>query len=189
MGGMPVIPSMVQEDFRVRDGDPLGLNSDAAASWLEAINTDATYGVDIVLRIRFQIAEVNGANFSAPFDVNFNHNGGGYTPVGAQGAGSIAVEFANSIQFTDGDATTDVLPGGSGSFTAGEGVESQPFGGYALNGEHTEVEAAIKIIGSEVADTDTILFRIGEQGSADNSGGALRIRRRTPQSPPAETSP
>lgn len=161
-----VTTNIVQEDFRVRNGDTVGLNADS--DWKGALNANVSMDVDTTFRVRFQIAETNDVNWVTAFDLNFSINGGSYSEVGAISASGVAVRFVATGQYTDGDATTDVLSGGTGTFDAGEGRESNPSSTPLLKSEHSEYEYCIEIVGSEVSDSDVIRLRMGGDGATDN---------------------
>jgi len=73
----------------------------------------------------------------------------------------------NSSNLTDGNATTNRLTGGSGSFVAGKISEDGEVNDLQLTAaNYTELLYAITLDASELADGDTLDFRVYRNGSA-----------------------
>jgi hypothetical protein len=143
-----------QDSFRGRD-DTQTLNS---STFTHDLNTGWTQDVDEVFRVRFLIQETNGGDTgSKQFKWQYN-TGSGYTDV----SGTSPLQWANSGQYADDDATTQVL--GSGSFTAGDGSEGDNITtsvDVTANNE-TEFEGAFYIDSAQVDNNDTIDLRMVE---------------------------
>jgi hypothetical protein len=158
MGGALVV--LIQEAFQGRD-DTETLNS---ATFSEALNTDFSQAVNTTFRLRFEVNENAGGN--APnlnFRLQSNKNSGGWVTVTTT---SFVVQIDSSSQFTDGDATTQVI--GDGSFVASEGLENTGIvtGNVTLQSESTEIEFCLTIVSGDVDDGDTIEFQV-QADSAD----------------------
>lgn len=168
--GKPVDAAYDQDAFRGRTNvaDPSGVNA-AYDPGDAAINTNWTQLVDVLFRLRYVIQQTvanANAGLTPTFSLQFNRNGTGWVAVGAQGAPSVAVRYADAAGFADADNTTQLL--GGGSFVTGDGVEVDPSDTITFTTEalsETEVEVALEIVGTEVADGDTIELRVVRDGS------------------------
>lgn len=173
--------SLAQLSFRGRK-DNVTLNSttfddpNQPTSTNLAINTNWTQPVADKFRIRFEIQESGGASQNNTFHLYYNYNGGGYTQVTAS---SSVVRVVDSTQYTDGDATTDVLANGTGTFQAGVGDDSDavmPTAGninVPANG-HTEIEINLQFQSADVSNGLTCLFQVRR------SSGVLETYTNTP---------
>lgn len=122
-----------------------------------ALNTNASIPVDQTFRIRFEVQEANAVATSQAFALYVSQNGGSYVAVTT----STDLRPALSSQFADGDATSDILPTGTGTFAAGVGEESDavtPTVTFTASG-HTELEFALKMV-STVANNTTFDLRL-----------------------------
>jgi hypothetical protein len=147
--------AFTQTVYRGRDDDQT-LNS---ATFDHALNSSWEQLVDVNFRIRFEVAETGGAAKSgALFALYVDINGGGYNEISPVEA----VNYASSGQYTNGDATTQVI--GSGTFVAGDGVEGTATSGstsFAAN-EVSESEWTVIIPAAGVNDGDQLSFRVYE---------------------------
>lgn len=126
-----------------------------------ALNTNASIPVDQVFRIRFEVQETNAVAASQAFALYMSQNSGSYVPVTT----STDLRPALSSQFANGDATTNVLPSGTGTFAAGVGEEDDavtPTVSFSASG-HTELEFALKMVPGVTNNTtfDMRLYRSG----------------------------
>ena len=134
-------------------------------------DTNWTQDVDINFRIRFSVQETaSGMSANQNFSLHYNHEGGGFNPV--NGASSVVRSFDTS-QYADDDTTTLVI--GSGTYVAGDSE-----GGDELTGtpgvtgnidyggsDEAEMEFCVQIIGADVNDEETIVFKLQTKAPAD----------------------
>lgn len=124
---------------------------------MPAINTNISQIIGNLFRVRFEIQETGGAAVAQAYQLRYSKNGAGY----AQVTTSTDVRPAASAQFTDGAATTDVLPNGTGTFVAGIGDEGDavtPSISLGASG-HTEIEFSLVLAGLAAAG-DTFDLRV-----------------------------
>src|SRR3989304_5000971 len=134
---MPFRPS--QKTFRGRN-DTVGLNS---STFTYFANTNWTQNVDETFRVRFVMQEVGGTANADTFKLRYSLNGGAYTDVTSA---SSVVRATLSGQYADHDNTTLLLDG-TGTFVAGDGLESSTSSdsiSLAASG-NSEVEYSIQI--------------------------------------------
>jgi len=152
-------PIFDQDSFRGREDD----GSETAATWIAAANTDWTQNVDANFRIRFLIQETNGGpNNNSQLQLQYNKNSGGWNDV--NGTSSNA-QSSLSTHFADDDNTTQQL--GSGTFiTPNSGMDEDNGLAGELNdidfagNDEVEVEYCLQLLSADVADGDTIQFRV-----------------------------
>lgn len=154
-----------QAGFRARNDN----GSEAAATWIAALNTNWTQDTDINFRVRFLVQEVGAGTLGGILQnagqqsgsLQFRINGGAWTVVTA----GTAVRFSNSGNFTNGDSTTQQL--GSGTFVAGKMLEADPLQTTTLNGDdETEWEWSLQLRAILLSDGDTVELRVvGEDGA------------------------
>lgn len=150
-----ITPVVQQKSFRSRT-DTVGLNVN---TWTNALNTNWTQITDQVFRVRFTIQETAGAAITQAYQLRYSKNGGAYTAITAS---SSNVKLALSGQFADLDAATQVLASGTGSYVNGQGIESSSATGSIaiLASGNTEIEFSLSIVGLDVANSDTLDFRV-----------------------------
>ncbi len=155
-----VSATLDQTGFRFRDTD----GSETTATWLATENTSINHSTDVPVRLRFVVQETGGSGITFTPTLYRSHSSGTYTRV--DGASSIARSIG-SPNISNGTATTDQL-GGTGTFKAGEFDESdgQAAAITLAASEHTEVEFCFWIRPQEVADLDTIDFRVYDGSTA-----------------------
>ncbi len=140
-----------QDSFRGRNDD----DTEVAATWITASNTDWTQAVDANFRIRFLMEETDNDQGTLSPQIQMNHNSSGFVDLATD-----VVFASSSIHFAHNDATTSQLS--NGTFTAGNMGEDTGTTADINMGtlEETEVEFCLQISGVDVNDGDTILFRI-----------------------------
>lgn len=176
-------PTYTQPNFRIRSDDSQTLNADAG--WAQNINVDATIDAGQRFRVRFELEETagNGGNntFKLQYDLN---SAGSWADVICTGNATDTdspIICVLSNQYSNGDATTDVLSGSAATFVAGEGVANAGdpqlpvTGTINIDSEHTEVEVALVINtiwgeNSQLSDGDTIDLRWVEGDGTAFSG-------------------
>lgn len=175
-------PSTRQHAFRFRTGDSVVLNSTTFAAALNTnINTPDVGGGNQVIRIRFEIEEVNGANINQSYQLRYSRNGGAYT---ALSSSSSVARTSSSSQYADGDATTDVLSSSTRSFLAGSGEGADNVTtAVALNNQHTEMEFTVTLVAADLTHGDTLDFRVYTSG-----GVALNTYGVTPRATVVKTA-
>jgi hypothetical protein len=166
--GMPVEPVFSQLNFRGRTSvqNPTGINT-AFDAGDAAAGADWTQDADTIFRVRYvilqsEITTANSVNTTQEFGLEYNYNGGGWTPVAAQGANTDPVQYADG-DFADGADTTQLI--GSAQFVTGDGVEVTPSDTITFTDEpgvveETELEFAVEIVGGQVTDGLTLDLRV-----------------------------
>jgi hypothetical protein len=163
-------PVYVQDSFRIRTGDTVGLNTDSGWAALENIN--ATIDAGKVFRIRFHISETAGKGASQGFKIQANIGGAGWNTIEPDG-GTATFSAVNkpSSQFSDAAATsTELLTNQGQTYVNGQGDWDNSATANPDDSE-TELEYALMIMQwydgpAKVADSNTIQFRVVE---ADNT--------------------
>lgn len=158
--------AFIQEYYRIRSGDTVGLNTDSG--WAAAENTDATIGTGVEFRIRFKVRETAAGNDNAGFKLQVNRNSGGWVDVDVLGGTSApATQAVISSQFADGDATSTELLSSTTTYVNGEGLEDNNSGSYSLTSEEAEFEWCLQIMSlhdgpAQNVASDTLDFRVVE---------------------------
>jgi hypothetical protein len=141
--------------------------TEAGSVAIAAQDTDITRTVisnsNVLLRIRAQ--ETNGGSGAATDDwqLQVSKNGGAYADV--TGA-STNVKALNSANLTDGNATTNRLGAGTGSFVAGKISEDGLVDDLQVTASnYTELLYALTVVAADVANGDTLDFRVLLNGS------------------------
>ena len=140
----------IQRNFRIRY-DTAGLNVD---SWDWTKNENAIIPVDTVFRIRLEFEETNGTGGTIGGALQVSYNGGSYADI----AGTYVSGSASS-QFSDNDVTINLISGAYNPFTAGYGTTDAVPSNVTINGQQTENEYCLTIVGSGVNNGDTLDFR------------------------------
>jgi len=159
-----------QDGFRGRNDD----GSESTATWIAAVNTDWTQDVDENFRVRFHIT-VEDVTVLLTAQLQYNLNSGGWNDVNAS---SSVVQSSASPNETDNVITLEQI-GGPGSYWRSwfDEVDGVVTTENYFSGEETEPEYCVQIIGTDVADTDTIELRVVGQGAAKT---ALNTYSQTP---------
>ena len=145
-------PVLEQVQFRGRD-DSQTLNS---ATFSHALNANFTQAAGVVFRLRFTVAHTAGNKLTnGDFRLQFRIGAGAFANITT----TSAVRAVTSTQYTQGDATSQVIS--SGSFVAGQGRETEPLTGtITLNSQRTEYEWALEIDDTQVANGAALQFRV-----------------------------
>ena len=151
---------VTQDAFRGRNDD----GSESAASWIDLLNYDWTQPVDTTFRLRFNITESNGKNITGENTIYASYNGGTYFEVGTA---TSYVKLVPSSYVADDALTTQQLT--SNSFVAGRFDSNGVISNVVVNGESTEMEYCLQIVGADVSDNDTISFRVYNSDTALNA--------------------
>ena len=163
MGGCTSAWNQVAFRGREDDGDQ------ATATWKALQNTNWTNGVDVNLRVRFEVQETAGcakANFTT-IQLQYNLNGTGWGNVNAT---SNAVRSSASPNVADAANLTDQLTAGTGTFEGDacfdevNGLCGSAATDVAASG-HVEAEFCVQIRSADVSDTDTIQLRLTDGGT------------------------
>lgn len=169
-----------QDSFRFRNDD----GSEAAATWLANLNTNATVIIGQTFRLRFLVQETAGGTNSEGFKIQHNLNGAGW--VDTTNVSSIARVVA-STGLTEGGDTTQQLGGGTFQ-TDNDGQEdgdgTTPNTAESKANKDIELEFAIQLLDADVDDSDEVQFRVVKSG-----GGALDTYTRTPTATAAAPTP
>jgi hypothetical protein len=183
-GGMD--PSYTQTHFRFRNDD----GTEVTATWIAAEDTDITCGpgqdveMDTVFRLRIQTDETANVDGAADqWFVRRSHNAGSYVAIFAN---TSVVDTEASAHVSDGDATTAQLTAPTGNFQAGEitigGVDNHT----KAKDEYSELEISMQVDSADVADTDTIDFRVYRDSTTPTALDAYTVTARiTIVDPPA----
>jgi len=168
-------PSLSQAHYRIRSGDAYGLNVDNG--WAAGLDTGATIGTGIRFRVRFEVEEVNGVSTTVTLKLQYRRNAGSWYDLIVPGNnGATPIMIVDSAQYTDGDATTNVLSGSSKSFVAGTGEEDNTVGSVTLANEHTEIEFTLMLqnfFGSGGAHYQTVQNDVFELRLVESDNTAL----------------
>lgn len=150
--------------MRIYEGFVLGsiLSSVQAASWLAALNTNVSVvvtGGNARLRLRTAFT-VSGATGGTAFKWQYAKNGGAWTDLTAS---SSNVRTFTSAYYADGDDVPQAISGGS--YVANNNGAEEAAGDFTLGvaiaaGEHAESEVALEVVSADVANNDTLDFRI-----------------------------
>lgn len=156
----------IQEYFRIRSGDSVGLNTDSG--WAAAQNVNATIGTGIVFRIRVKVRETAGGDdANNNYKLQVKRNAGSFVDLDVLGgAAAPAVQAVLSSQYADGDAATELLTNTT-TYVNGEGLEDNLSGNYSLTSEELELEFCLMIMSfhdgpTQNVATDTLEFRVVE---------------------------
>lgn len=121
-----------------------------------AVGANKSAGLGEVVRVRIELQEAGGGAVTTAYKLRYSKNGGAYTDVGS----ATDCQYVASAQITDGAATTNIMTGGTGAFTAGEGSEDALTASIALGGSgHTELEFVVRL-GGAAAGGDTYDLRV-----------------------------
>jgi hypothetical protein len=142
-----------QLHFRGRDDSQI-LNS---STFTYGLDTNWSQKVDEVFRVRFEAEEQNSKNFTVGGQLQYSYKGGAWNSVTTI---SSYIKAVNSAQFSDNSATTNIIAGSSRTFVDGTGSTDGLASSVGLNNSHTEIEYSLQIVGTDVAQNDTIQLRI-----------------------------
>jgi hypothetical protein len=150
--------NFVQANYRGKAADTTGLNTDSG--WAALQNNGWVQDVDTTFRVRLEIDETATADpaESPGGQLEARLNSGSYQDVTTT---SSIVKAVSSSQFSDEDATTNLITGSGRTFDTGRGshdglVNNIP----TLSNEHTEFEYALQIVSDDVSDEDTVNVRV-----------------------------
>ncbi len=143
-----------QQSFAKVDDD-----GTANAGTLGTTNANWTQLVDQPIRIRFLVNTIDKDETDG-YHLAQNYNGGGYAPVTTSSTEVKAVASEHGTPPTDGDATTERLSGPD-TFVAGQWVDDAVVDSMVIaNGEETELEFCIELVGADLVDANSILFEV-----------------------------
>lgn len=164
-GPPPAVSAFRQSAFRFRNDD----ESETAATWKAADNTDVSIAKDAIFRLRFVIQNYGTASGSTGgLVVEQSVNGGAWVNTPTTASAGIPVEYDLSPNVTDQQATTQQL--GSGTFVSGIVEEGSVTFGTARTlpaGTETEYEYVLKLNGLFATSGDTIALRVQRVGFTD----------------------
>lgn len=121
-----------------------------------AVDTNATVDVGEDIRVRFELQEIGNGTAALPgLYLYASKNGGAYARVTT----ATDLRVVATTAFADGDATSNLMTGSTGTFVAGAGDEDAAIGAITIgpNG-HTEVEWSLRI--ETAANGDTFDLRV-----------------------------
>lgn len=151
--------------------------SENAATALSSEGTTGTLsytifaGVNAVAVLRYGVQE-SGAGTAAgattdDYQLQYSKNGGAFTNV--TGASSNVRGFASS-NLADAGSTTQQLSSGTGSFVAGEISEDGLLDDWQLTAnDFSELLFAVEVVAADVAEGNTLDFRVLRNGSVFNT--------------------
>ncbi len=147
-------------------------NGSESGHSLDTENTDrGAQAADVTFLIRIQVEETGGVNDTWTFQLYAQKNGGGgFTAVTR--ARTDGLRLADDTQSrTDGEATTERLTAGAGSWMAGEyddgGTSDGMENSITLNSQYTDLEFAIEIDSANASTSDYWEFRIESNAGVD----------------------
>jgi len=153
---MGAIGIRTQFNFRARNDD----GTESTATWKAALDSNWTQNVDETFRLRIRCTQGGGtANGFVP-TLQYNLNSAGWNDVTTS---SSVVRAVSSANVTDEEATTEQIdPGGNAlAYTAGKVSEDGQCGSYTFgSGQDTENEFVLQIRSVDVANNDTVQFRV-----------------------------
>ena len=182
-----VVGVIRQWTFRFRNDD----DSEAAATWKAAGDVDVEVAPDENVRLRIAAQETAGGSTTRAFKLQYSLNGGTFTDVNAS---SSVVRCSASPHVAEDADTTDQIGGsgtfvGTGGFDEVDGRTSTANMAFAANG-HGEVEFCFQVLSADVADNDTIDFRIVDvTGTVLDGGYAIIPRLTVNETPPSGDTP
>lgn len=157
-------PNVVQTAFRFRNDD----GSETAATWKAAENTNvASQATGTNFRVRLEVVENAGGTGSAGGQLQVSLNGGTFQSVTSS---STVVKAVTSANVTDGTATTNQLTTATQTFTAGTVSTDGLATAVSLTSQQTEFEYVVQIVDGDVANADTIDFRVSGLNSYSQTG-------------------
>jgi len=151
-------PVWTQEDYAFySDGTESGATIVGSAGAQQTLDTDTVY------HCRLLIADTVGANVTDPLTLLWQYNlaGGGWATI----TGSTPIQFVDNANLTDGGATTNRQPTGTGTFNAGRIYESANTSAtvFTLPGDettqHTEAVLHFQIDSAQVTHGQELLIR------------------------------
>jgi hypothetical protein len=166
--------AFIQEYFRIRSDDSVGLN--ANSGWAAAENANATIGTGNPFRIRFKVRETaTGEETNFDFKLQVNRNSGGWVDVGVLGTGVAPAALAViSGQYADGDATSTELLSSTSTYVNGEGSEdAETEARYSLSNTETELEWCLQILGFHDGPAQNVAGNTLEFRVVENDGTAF----------------
>lgn len=158
-------PSVDQDHFRFYEP-----GTEAASVGIAVEDANITRLVATPFQIRIALQETGNANTgNTQYELRYSKNSGAFTDVTAS---SLNVQAVDDPNIVDNAVTTDRI-GGTGGFDPGrfddvDGTLTSSLNIQALR--HTEVLFSITIITADVADADTLDFRIFEVNDTVLSG-------------------
>jgi len=158
--GKTVNPVWQQQDYAFySDG------TESGATIIGSAGTQQSIDVDVAFHCRLAIAETAGATTSPSLTLSWQYNlaGGGWNTI----TGTTPIQFIDNANLTDGGATTNRQPTGTGTFVAGRIYETANTGAtcYTSSGsDHTEALAHLFIDSAQVSNGQEILIRCVEGG-------------------------
>ncbi len=117
-----------------------------------ALNTNISVTVGNKARLRIIVQETAGTPVAVAYKLRMSKNSGAYADV-ATATGDVRV--VDSANFTHAAATTEVLPGGTGSFVAGQGLDtSGTSSSISLSAAgNTQLEWSLQLVAGTPGDT------------------------------------
>lgn len=139
--------------YRGRNDD-VSLNS---STFTYSQNTDWEQNVDVNFRVRFECEETNNKSFILAWQLEYSTDGSNYYSVTTS---SNVCKAVSSSQFSDLDATTNVLTVSAQTFTAGEGSTDGVGTSLQMQNQQSEYEFCVQLVGADLNDNDTVYLRI-----------------------------
>ncbi len=143
------------ESFQFR----LDNGTETTAAFLGAVNSDQTLDLDTNYRIRFEVEETNGGSVNgAVMNLEFDHEGGGFTAVAASGT---AVIWATSPNYANSDTTQQIGDGTYITTNNGQRETTDASGTVSFAGnDNAEFEWCFQINSAVASGGDTIVMRL-----------------------------
>jgi len=155
--------AFTQTDFRFRNDD----GSESTATWKAAVNTNITVDVtsgDVKVRVRLAAQEVGTTAATFAANLFLSKNGGVYAQVGAA---TSSVKSVDSTNLTDNAATTQQIT--AFTFVAGrvDDVDGTTTATASIvQNSGTEFEFMVQLVAADLANADTLDFRVYRSGVA-----------------------
>ncbi len=163
---MPNIFALTQARWRIYADD----GSETTSTPLNGENANVTLAPGVTYHLRIGLDETGAGSIAGAttddYQLQYSKNGGGFTNVTGASSNVIGV---NSANLTDAGTTTQRLSAGGGSFVAGEIAEDGLLDDRQVTANNfTEFLYAIQIVGADVAEGDTLDFRVLLNGATTN---------------------
>lgn len=148
--------------FQLEDGTGV-LLIDSGATWAAALDTGLTVDVsagNVQQRLRISIENTGGSTGASAFKIRVSKNGGAYADVTAS---SSNVKTFNTTWFADGDDVPQLIT--AATYQSDNNAAEESTGAFTLTAGLAastifEAEIALEFVAADLADADTLDFRI-----------------------------
>lgn len=154
--------------YLLEDGSGVLLLDDPNAQWAAALDTDITVDVtagNVQQRLRISVENTGSGAGASAFKIRVSKNGGAYADVTAS---SSNVKTFNTANFADGDDVTQLIT--TGTYQSDNNAAEDSTGAFTLTAglaaaTRFEAEIALEFVAADLANADTLDFRITQSDS------------------------